>query len=424
MSEELNQGVSPEETANTASQNQPPVDKSQTPPAASQGPVFEDIPSQGTQASAPASQAAESAPHYQVPQEPISPNQQVPYQEAGQVPPGAPIPPSYTTPPGGPQGPKRKENIILPIISFVLSFLFLILSWVTSVPHVFMVLAFFGIIFAVVALVLNWKRKKVLSIIAVAAASVVFLASGAAVFVNSLKDAVVYEDSRKETTEESDDSEETDSEDDTSGTSTDVKDYIADPDDYTFKWTVKNFKSLEFAGYDAKNGTDIKTILKKYGKASNATISDSSDHLYLEYKSKDSTYSSKNVSLRFKKQYDGKFILTSGSAYGFETDVVKTTSEDSYKSTWTRSDVDSLKKGDSSTGEGGANLKDIIKKHGNPTEASATISNYGEGFKETLDLTYNASDSDSSKENYVALEFIKAEDSDDYLLSYKYPNDN
>ncbi len=144
----------------------------------------------------------------------------------------------------------------------------------------------------------------------------------------------------------------------------------------------------------------------------------------MEYKSKDSTYSSKNVSLSFKKQYDGKFILTSGSAYGFETDVVKTTSEDSYKSTWTRSDVDSLKKGDSSTGEGGANLKDIIKKHGNPTEASATISNYGEGFKETLDLTYNSSDSDSSKENYVALEFIKAEDSDDYLLSYKYPNDN
>ncbi|WP_273450234.1 MFS transporter [Streptococcus ferus] len=420
MSEELNQGVSPEETANTASQNQPPVDKSQTPPAASQGPVFEDIPSQGTQASAPVSQAAESAPHYQVPQEPISPNQQVPYQEAGQVPPGAPIPPSYTTPPGGPQGPKRKENIVLPIISFVLSFLFLILSWVTSVPHVFMVLAFFGIIFAVVALVLNWKRKKVLSIIAVAAASVVFLASGAAVFVNSLKDAVVYEDSRKETTEESDDSEETDSEDDTSGTSTDVKDYIADPDDYTFKWTVKNFKSLEFAGYDAKNGTDIKTILKKYGKASNAEISDSGNRFSLEYQATDNT-DYKTVNLEFEKQYNGKIILVSGSAYGFETDVVETTSEDSYKSTWSKSDIDSLKVGDATTGVGGSSLKDIIKKHGNPTRALISVSNYGDGFEERLQLNYLSSTTDTSKENYVALDFVKSEDSDDYLLIYKYP---
>ena len=101
--------------------------------------------------------------------------------------------------------------------------------------------------------------------------------------------------------------------------------------------------------------------------------------------------------------------------------LIKTVSEKSYKSDWTQADVDALTVGDSSTGKGGDNLNEVLKKHGNPTEARESISNYGDSFKTSLKIFYNSNASnDSSKLGYVSLEFAQ-QSNDDYLLTYKYP---
>lgn len=346
---------------------------------------------------------------------------------------GGQQPPFYTIPPT-PQGvtpTTRNENIILPIISYVVSFLLLILAWVTPIPFVFLILSFLGIIFAIVSLVLNWKRKKVLSIIALVVAGFVFLMSGAATAINAFKNADNFHEksrlSPKKDKKQADDSNQAADSDDAddeaiTSNSSNVKDYIADSNAYQFKWTIKGFTDLEFSGYDARNGTDIKKVIKKFGKASNASLSDDGKRLVLEYREK-SSEGRGNASLRFSKQYDGKFILSSGSLYGINTDAVKTVSRQQYKSTWTQKDMDDLKKGDSYSGEGGTGLKEVIEKHGNPTGATESIRNSGEGFIYQLELTYSSANrDDETKLDYVSLDFVRSEGSDDYLLKHKYPN--
>lgn len=120
-----------------------------------------------------------------------------------------------------------------------------------------------------------------------------------------------------------------------------------------------------------------------------------------------------------QRKHNGKFILSDGYI-SFTPKDIKIVSEKSYKSDWTQADVDALTVGDSSTGKSGTNLNEILKKHGNPTEAKETILNYGDGFKKSLEILYNSYSSDGgSKLGYVSLNFVQQ--NDDYLLTYKYP---
>ncbi len=265
-------------------------------------------------------------------------------------------------------------------------------------------------------LIVNIQRKKVLSIIALVLASLIFLVSGLAVFVRQAQNNPnPTEQTESKKFDEKDD---TDVDDDDSKDSTDVKDYIADSSDFKFKWTKSKFTDLKFSSYSNKNGDSLKSVVKKFGKGSNATISGES--LNLEYRKSGDDDERESVHLIFRKQYNGKFILSDGYAY-FTSKDIKTVSEKSYKSDWTQADVDALTVGDSSTGKGGDNLNEVLKKHGNPTEARESISNYGDGFKTSLKIFYNSNASnDSSKLGYVSLEFAQ-QSNDDYLLTYKYP---
>ncbi|EMC27495.1 hypothetical protein SMU85_07192 [Streptococcus mutans ST6] len=324
----------------------------------------------------------------------------------------------FTNPvsPTAPTVTARKELIVLPIISFVVSVITLILAWFAPLPIIYVIIAFLGLIYAIVGLIVNIQRKKVLSIIALVLASLIFLVSGLAVFVRQAQNNP--NPTEQTESKKSDEKDDTDVDDDDSKDSTDVKDYIADSSDFKFKWTKSKFTDLKFSSYSNKNGDSLKSVVKKFGKGSNATIS--GDKLSLEYE-KGEGNSRKSVHLTFTKQrkHNGKFILSDGYI-SFTPKDIKIVSEKSYKSDWTQADVDALTVGDSSTGESGTNLNEILKKHGNPTEAKETILNYGDGFKKSLEILYNSYSSDgSSKLGYVSLNFVQQ--NDNYLLTYKYP---
>ncbi|EHJ52263.1 hypothetical protein [Streptococcus macacae] len=313
---------------------------------------------------------------------------------------------------------KRKELIVLPIISLVVSVITFLLACFAPIPIIYVIIAFLGIIYAVVSLIVNINRKKVLSIIALVLAGVVFLASGAVLFVRQADNHDKTEKISKSSDDESDDRDIDEDDDDDEVDSTDPKDYIADSSDYKFNWSKSKFKKLKFAGYgsDSNKGDTLKSIIKKYGKAKNANMLD--DRLRLEYKQENSKETIYSVLLTFKERSDGKFILESGNCI-FNASDVKT--NPNYKANLTRSDINSLKVGSLATGAGGTNLKDIIAKYGAPKEARITLSNYGNKLDKLLTVIYSDYHrSDRSKLDYAALHF-RQQRNGDYLLINKYP---
>ena len=160
-----------------------------------------------------------------------------------------------------------------------------------------------------------------------------------------------------------------DSKSDSKGDSTDVNDYI--DKNAKFDWNESKFQKLK-VGKDT-----VKSIIKTYGKASDAQIS--GDEMKLNYSGKDY---GESVYLTFKKQYDGTFILSHASG-NFPTDAVQT--DDSYKSDWTKEQFDALNKGDYSNPSNGTKLEGILKDHPKASDADYTISTVREDeFKKEL----------------------------------------
>ncbi|WP_218653561.1 hypothetical protein [Streptococcus pluranimalium] len=310
-------------------------------------------------------------------------------------------------------------GMILAIVSLVLSLVFLLAAWLTPFVVTFLVLSILNLIFAGVILFLNLKKPgKLLSIIATAIAGLVLLSSlGALIFHHSQeKQASIDEqkisqetDKDKETDSDEDDKDSEDDADDKAD-STDVNDYI--DKNAKFDWTEKNFSALKFAGYDNKEGTSLKEVIKDHGKANNAEVS--GDDMTLTYES-GSGVNRKETRLRFEKQYDGSFILTSGNAYGI-SETIKV--NNNYKSNWTKEEYDKLSEGDRETGDGGAKWTDVQKKYGDPKDAFVHLSNYGDGISKMLDVTYSDYKSDDSKLTYVSLSFIEKDG--EYYLVRKY----
>ena len=303
---------------------------------------------------------------------------------------------------------KAKENIVLPIVSFVVSGLSLLLALLTPWKIAFTILALLGLIFAMILLIVNWKKsKKILTVIAFAAAALAFVFSlGVTAYTTFNGDwfKTVTEEPNRDKDADEDDL------DDDGEDSTDINDYI--DKDYQFDWTESEFTSLNVYSVSSdKSGDKVKDILKTYGKASDARISDNS--LYLTYKDGND---SKTVDLTFSRR-DGVYTLTSAHAYGL-TDNVKTDSN--YKSTWKQSDFDALKEASDSDLTAGSKWADIQKKFGNPESAVESISNYGygDGFEKSLDVTYSDYSSSEDYLSYVSLGF-KEEDGT-YYLTHKY----
>ena len=303
-------------------------------------------------------------------------------------------------------------NLILPIVAIALSVIFAILAWFVSPAWVFIILTVLAVAVAVVSLVFSLKSsKKLLSIIATGVAGLMlFVSIGGLIFqisqnasdnTSSSKTSKVADKDDDDADKKDDDS---DSKSDSKGDSTDVNDYI--DKNAKFDWNESKFKKLK-AGKDT-----VKSIIKTYGKASDAQIS--GDEMKLNYSGKDY---GESVYLNFKKQYDGTFILSYASGR-FPQDKVEV--DRSYKADWTKEQFDALKKGDYTDPSNGTKLQDIVKDHPKASSAEYTISTSRQGeFKKEMSISYSDYDAGDGKLKSVYLSFDTKEDDDTFYLTYK-----
>ena len=188
------------------------------------------------------------------------------------------------------------------------------------------------------------------------------------------------------------------------GDSTDVNDYI--DKNAKFDWNESKFKKLK-AGKDT-----VKSIVKTYGKASDAEVS--GDELKLTYSGKDY---GESVYLNFKKQYDGTFILSYASGR-FPQDKVEV--DKSYKSDWTKEQFDALNKGDYTDPSNGTKLEDVVKDHPKASSAEYTISTSRQGeFTKEMTISYSDYKAEDGKLKSVYLSFDTKEGEDTFYLTYK-----
>ena len=303
-------------------------------------------------------------------------------------------------------------NLILPIVAIALSVIFAVLAWFVSPAWVFIILTVLAVAVAVVSLVFSLKSsKKLLSIIATGVAGLMlFVSIGGLIFqisqnasdnTSSSKTSKVADKDDDDADKKDDDS---DSKSDSKGDSTDVNDYI--DKNAKFDWNESKFKKLK-AGKDT-----VKSIIKTYGKASDAQIS--GDEMKLNYSGKDY---GESVYLTFTKQYDGTFILSYASGR-FPQDKVEV--DKSYKSDWTKEQFDALNKGDYTDPSNGTKLEDVVKDHPKASSAEYTISTSRQGeFKKEMTISYSDYKAEDGKLKSVYLSFDTKEGEDTFYLTYK-----
>ena len=303
-------------------------------------------------------------------------------------------------------------NLILPIVAIALSVIFAILAWFVSPAWLFIILTVLAVAVAVVSLVFSLKSsKKLLSIIATGVAGLMlFVSIGGLIFqisqnasdnTSSSKTSKVADKDDDDADKKDDDS---DSKSDSKGDSTDVNDYI--DKNAKFDWNESKFKKLK-AGKDT-----VKSIIKTYGKASDAQIS--GDEMKLNYSGKDY---GESVYLNFKKQYDGTFILSYASGR-FPQDKVEV--DKSYKSDWTKEQFDALNKGDYTDPSNGTKLEDVVKDHPKASSAEYTISTSRQGeFTKEMTISYSDYKAEDGKLKSVYLSFDTKEGEDTFYLTYK-----
>ena len=323
--------------------------------------------------------------------------------------------PGFGTVPNPAAGSADKPlfNLILPIVAIALSVIFAILAWFVSPAWVFIILTVLAVAVAVVSLVFSLKSsKKLLSIIATGVAGLMlFVSIGGLIFqisqnasnnnTSSSKTSKVADKDDDDADKKDDDS---DSRSDSKGDSTDVNDYI--DKNAKFDWNESKFKKLK-AGKDT-----VKSIVKTYGKASDAEVS--GDELKLTYSGKDY---GESVYLNFKKQYDGTFILSYASGR-FPQDKVEV--DKSYKSDWTKEQFDALNKGDYTDPSNGTKLEDVVKDHPKASSAEYTISTSRQGeFTKEMTISYSDYKAEDGKLKSVYLSFDTKEGEDTFYLTYK-----
>jgi len=303
-------------------------------------------------------------------------------------------------------------NLILPIVAIALSVIFAVLAWFVSPAWVFIILTVLAVAVAVVSLVFSLKSsKKLLSIIATGVAGLMlFVSIGGLIFqisqnasnnTSSSKTSKVADKDDDDADKKDDNS---DSKSDSKGDSTDVNDYI--DKNAKFDWNESKFKKLK-AGKDT-----VKSIVKTYGKASDAEVS--GDELKLTYSGKDY---GESVYLTFTKQYDGTFILSYASGR-FPQDKVEV--DKSYKSDWTKEQFDALNKGDYTDPSNGTKLEDVVKDHPKASSAEYTISTSRQGeFTKEMTISYSDYKAEDGKLKSVYLSFDTKEGEDTFYLTYK-----
>ena len=302
-------------------------------------------------------------------------------------------------------------NLILPIVAIALSVIFAVLAWFVGPAWLFIILTVLAVAVAVVSLVFSLKSsKKLLSIIATGVAGLMlFVSIGGLIFQISQNASDNTSSSKTSKVADKDDdadkkNDDSDSKSDSKGDSTDVNDYI--DKNAKFDWNESKFQKLK-VGKDT-----VKSIIKTYGKASDAQIS--GDEMKLNYSGKDY---GESVYLTFTKQYDGTFILSYASGR-FPQDKVEV--DKSYKADWTKEQFDALNKGDYTDPSNGTKLEDVVKDHPKASSAEYTISTSRQGeFKKEMTISYSDYKAEDGKLKSVYLSFDTKEGEDTFYLTYK-----
>lgn len=298
-----------------------------------------------------------------------------------------------------------KEIIALPIVSFVISGVTILLSLVLKSPLLLLTLSLASLTLGIVSLAVNFnKKKKILSMIALP------LAVGALVIATSVG---IYHATveRFESIAQSRFDEDWDYDEEDSFEEAFDEEFYTDPD-APFRWTEEKFKSLNFEPDTITSSITADELVDKYGMANRGTYLD--NYLTLSYS--DET-DSKYVDLSFFQNELGDWMLNHGYMVTEAKDI-KIVAEEDYNSTWTKEEFDKLIEGDYDRLELGNSWKDILSKYGQPTFAEYTLSNYGDGFTKELNLYYTDWSADAGKLSDVNLTFT--EKNGDYFLTYKY----
>ncbi|WP_161978980.1 hypothetical protein [Streptococcus sp. S784/96/1] len=298
-----------------------------------------------------------------------------------------------------------KEIIALPIVSFVISGLTILLSLVVKSPLLLLILSLASLTLGIVSLAVNFKKKKkILSVIALP------LAIGALVIATSVGLYHATLERFESIAQSSFDADWDYSEENIFEGTFDGTLYV--DSEAPFHWTEEKFKSLDFEPDTITSIITVEEVVDKYGKANEATYSDG----YLTLVYSDETHS-KYVDLSFVRNELGDWVLNHGYM-ATEAKDIKIVAEEAYKSTWTKEDFDKLIEGDYSRPELGSSWKDINSKYGKPTFAEYILSNYGDGFTRELNLYYTDWSADAGKLSDVNLTFT--EKNGEYFLTYKY----
>lgn len=304
---------------------------------------------------------------------------------------------------------KSKEIKAIPIVSFVISGLTILLSLLVKSPLVLLLLSLLSLTFGIISLTINLKKsQKVLSWIALPLSIGALAVAGSVGIYYATFDRVA---SIVRNVDRSNNGFDQDMwKDDWEDWPEDVEIYV--DEQAPFRWTEARFRSLNFGNLaTGTEGMILDELIQVYGKANEASVSDG--YLDLTYIGKaDEDY----VTLYFEQDELGNWILSSGSMSLGSMDL-KTQPEESYQSTWTEEAFDKLIEADYDKPELGSSWNDIHKNFGNPTSGEYLLSNFGDGFEMNLDLYYTDQSPDSGKLSDVNLYF--SEKNGNYFLTYK-----
>lgn len=305
---------------------------------------------------------------------------------------------------------KSKEIKSIPIVSFVISGLTILLSLLVKSPLVLLLLSLLSLTLGIISLAINLKKsQKVLSWIALPLSIGALAVAGSVGIYYATFDRVA---SIVRNVDRSNNGFDQDMwEDDWEGWSEDVEVYV--DEQAPFRWTEAQFRSLNFGSLTTgTEGMILDELIQVYGKANEASVSDG--YLDLTYIGKaDEDY----VTLYFEQDELGNWILSSGSMSLGSMDL-KTQPEESYQSNWTEEAFDKLIEADYDKPELGSSWSDIHKNFGDPTFGEYLLSNFGDGFEMNLDLYYTDQSPDSGKLSDVNLYF--SEKNGNYFLTYKF----
>ncbi|MGT2681949.1 hypothetical protein [Streptococcus porci] len=305
---------------------------------------------------------------------------------------------------------KSKEIKAVPIVSFVISGLTILLSLLVKSPLVLLLLSLLSLTFGIISLTINLKKsQKVLSWIALPLSIGALAVAGSVGIYYATFDRVA---SIVRNVDRSNNGFDQDMwKDDWEDWPEDVEIYV--DEQAPFRWTEARFRSLKFGNLNTgTEGMILDELIQVYGKANEASVSDG--YLDLTYIGKaDEDY----VTLYFEQDELGNWILSSGSMSLGSMDL-KTQPEESYQSTWTEEAFDKLIEADYDKPELGSSWNDIHKNFGNPTSGEYLLSNFGDGFEMNLDLYYTDQSPDSGKLSDVNLYF--SEKNGNYFLTYKF----